>query len=568
MTRLRGRRLGALLLMLGALLGAGFALAGAASAHATVVSSDPLDGTRLKSAPASVSITYDESVGLGSLGYLHVVNGQGKRVESGAAYHPKGNGAIVAVNLPSSLPDGTYTESYRVISADSHPIAGVVRFVIGNGPLTAAVSDGTTRTSDGGVSALFDVVRWLSFAGLGLLGGAWLMLTVWPEGRDDYRARRLVWLGWGGLVVGGILEVLLEGVFAAGRSVSSLFSPSLVDATLHTHYGELHSGRLLMLGLLAVLLGAALQPGRDRQWWERAVWPLAAGIVWTFSDSGHPATTNPSWLSILNDGLHLLAMATWVGGLVMIVGVLLPRREPEELRRVLPVFSAAAFGSVVVLAVTGTYAAWRGIGSLRAIFTTEYGLLIDLKVLLFVGLLGLGNLSRLTIARRLRPRVAYAATTELLEAPAELTANETERMRRSVWVEVVVAVIVLGVTAILVSQPRGNEAIAARDRGAVSGHASIGGGRTADVRVDPGVHGSVTVGVTLSAGAVPQSLTATASNPAQQLGPIPIRLTAQGRNEYSSSVVNLPVAGTWVIDLVVTESKFDAVAADVSVKLH
>ena len=574
------RRLLALLLMLGALLGAGFALASAASAHATVVSSDPLDGTRLKSGPSTVSITFDENVGLGTLGYLHVINQQGKRVESGPAYHPNGNGSKVVVNLPSGLPDGTYTESYRVISADSHPVAGVVRFVIGNGPLTAAVTDVSSTTSDSGVSAVFDVVRWVSFAGLGLLGGAWLLLTVWPEGRDEHRARRLVWTGWGAMVAGAVFELLLEGVFASGRPLSKVFTPSLIDATLHTDYGSLHSLRLLVLGLLAALLGWALQPGRTAVWWERAVWPLAAVLVWTFSDSGHAATTNPSWLSITSDCLHLLAMATWVGGLVMIVGALLPRGEPDELRRALPVFSTAAFVSVVTMAVTGTYAAWRGIGSLGAIFGTEYGLLVDAKIVGFLGLLAVGNLSRLTIQRRLRrPRLAYAMTTDTAELtetggppePPYLTANETEQMRRSVWVEVVIAALVLAATAFLVAQPRGAEAIAARNRGAVSGSASLGSGRTAMVRVDPGVHGSVSVQIELNSSTpfpAGTTVTATASNPAQQLGPIPLVLSTEADSTYSASDVSLPVAGKWVFELVVTTSKFDAVTADVNVGLH
>ncbi len=98
--------------------------------------------------------------------------------------------------------------------------------------------------------------------------------------------------------------------------------------------------------------------------------------------------------------LHILAMAAWLGGLVLLVAAVLPRREPDELRAVLPVFSRVAFGSVVVLAVTGTYAAWRGVGTVHAIFTTTYGWLVVLKIALFLGLLALGNVSRVAIQRR------------------------------------------------------------------------------------------------------------------------------------------------------------------------
>jgi copper transport protein len=342
----------------------------------------------------------------------------------------------------------------------------------------------------------------------------------------------------------------------------------------------MHSARLLLLGLIAALLAVSLQPGRTRARFEWALVPLAAAVAWTFSEAGHPDTTKPPWLSILADSLHLLAMAAWVGGLVMVVAALLPRREPDELAEVLPVFSAVAFTAVIVMASTGTYAAWRGVGSWGALFTTEYGLLVDAKIALFVALLSLGNISRVTIARRLRrlrrPVVAYAMTADVLDSPGaaeapdepELTANEAERMRRSVWVEVVIAAVVLAFTAVLVSQPRGAEAIATRNRNPVSGTANIGGGHFATVGIRPGTHGAVEVSVDLSGGFTPQQLVVTASEPAKQLGPIPVPVVAEGSGQYAASAVDLPVAGKWVIELIVTTSKFDSVTADVNLTLH
>jgi copper transport protein len=560
-----------LVLFLAALFGGALLFAGSASAHATLVASSPTDGARLSTAPSSVTLTFDEQVGIGGLGYLHVTDPAGRRVESAVATHPGGDGTKVSVPLKSGLGDGTYTGSYRVVSADSHPIAGVVRFVVGTGPLTSTPVD--TGTSDAGVAAVFDASRWISWTGLALLGGAWLLLTVWPAGRDDRRARRLVWTGWGLAVLGTLLELLLQGAYGAGESLISAVKPTLIDATLHGDYGQLHSARLLLLGALAVVLGYALQPARLRSRLDDAFWPLGVGLAYTFSAVGHATTTSPAWLSIAADTLHLCAMATWVGGLVIVVFALLPRREPDELHEALPVFSRVAFISVVTLAVTGTYAAWRGIGSWRALFHTEYGLLVMAKVLLFFGLLALGNLSRTVIQKRVRrPVVAYAMTSSVSVSVSDepsLDQVATERMRRSVLVEIAVAAIVLGVTSVLVSQPRGAESLATQDRASVSAVAKLDGARTATVLVTPGVHGTVGVDVTLSAGAgaKPKSVTGTATEPAQQLGPIPLKLAADGKNRYSASGVDLPVAGTWVIALVVTESQFDAVTTDVKIVL-
>jgi copper transport protein len=559
-----------LLLLLGLFFGGALLLAGPASAHATLVQSSPIDGSRLKTVPHEVTLTFDEQVGIGGLGYLHVTDTKGDRVEAAEATHPSGDGTKVMVPLKSGLGDGTYTASYRVVSADSHPVSGVIRFVVGNGPLTTTVVPGTSSGSDGGVAAAMDVSRWISYAGVALLGGGWLVLTVWPPGRDDRRARGLIWTGLGMTALGGVLELLLEGAFGAGTGLATVFRPSLIDATLHADYGQLHSARLLLLGAIAIVLGLALQPGREASRLDDAFWPLAVGVAYTFSATGHATTTNPSWLSIGADVLHICAMAAWIGGLAMIVFAVLPRREPDELRETLPVFSRVAFTSVIVLAVTGTYAAWRGVGSWKALVDTEYGLLVVGKIVLFCGLVALGNLSRRVIQQRVRPpAVAYAMTADTeVEAPSELDDVSAERMRRSVLVEVAIGAIVLALTAVLVSQPRGGEALAAQAREPVTATANLGSSRTATVTVSPGTHGAVDVTIALSNGPKPQSVTATASEPTRQLGPIPLKLTADGRNQYQASGANLPVAGTWVISLDVTFSKFDAVTTDAKLNLH
>lgn len=563
--RSAARRIAALVAGIVALLGTALLLAAPASAHATVVTSSPADGSRLKSAPKSVTIVFDESVGLGGVGYLHVTDQNGKRVDAGAAFHPNGDATKVTDTLRSGLGNSTYTASFRVVSADSHPVAGTIRFVVGTGPLARG---SVTATSSNAVTGdLFDVARWLSFAGLALLGGAWIVFTVWPSGRDEPRARRLLWIGWGAATLGSLVELVLQGPYTAGDSPLDVAKIALLSSTLHTDYGQLHSARLVLLGIVALVFARSLADGVRPAKWEAALAVVAIAIAWTFSAAGHAGTTPPSGISIPLDTLHLLAMAAWIGALVLTVGALLPRRDPDEIRTVMPVVSRVAFASVSVLAVTGTYAAWRGIGTVHAVLTTTYGLLVVGKVVLFVGLLALGNLSRKLVRTR---TVAYALDdTALAEAPADESDDDlaTERLRRSVLVEAGIGFVVLALTAVLVAQPRGKEALAAQYREPVSASASLGGGRTVTVTADPGTHGQVNLSIELSGGPEPTKLTATVTQPVVQIGPLPVTLTRESAGVYDSSVV-LPVAGAWRVDLVVTTSAFDAVTTDVTLNLH
>ena len=106
----------------------------------------------------------------------------------------------------------------------------------------------------------------------------------------------------------------------------------------------------------------------------------------------------------------------------------------------------------------------------------------------------------------------------------------------------------------------------AEPRAPVTASADLGNGASVTVTIEPGTHGPVDIEVTVS-GTTPKSVTATASQPDRQLGPIPVDLRKAGAGVYSAGSVDLPVSGDWVIDLVVTSSAFDAVTADVTLHL-
>ena len=208
------RRLATLITLVAGLFGLGLLVATSAAAHAVVVSSNPPDGARLADAPSAVSVTFDESVGLGGGGYLRVVDQVGRRVDNGSASHPGDDGTKISVPVRAGLGDGTYTASYRVVSADSHPVAGSIRFVVGNGVLGPSASG--PQTVDRLTSTTFDIVRWIFITGLAVLGGGWLMFSVWPAGRDDRRARAILWTGWGAATAGTLAELIVQGPYVAG----------------------------------------------------------------------------------------------------------------------------------------------------------------------------------------------------------------------------------------------------------------------------------------------------------------------------------------------------------------
>src|SRR3954467_4514817 len=93
-----------------------------ASAHAALVASDPGNGTIVPDAPNKVTLTFSESVQLLS-DKIQVLAPDNARAHQG---EPPVDGGTVTVPLRSGGGRGTYLVSYRVISADSHPVSGTI----------------------------------------------------------------------------------------------------------------------------------------------------------------------------------------------------------------------------------------------------------------------------------------------------------------------------------------------------------------------------------------------------------------------------------------------------------
>jgi len=534
-------------------------LAQPASAHAVVVGSTPVDGSRLQASPASVTIKFDESVGL-DLGYLRVVDAAGRRVDSGTANHPGGDGSQITVGLKSGLGDGTYLASFRIISADSHPVAGSIRWVVGDGALGAGGGPSDSAPVNQAVSSGLAITHWLSFAGIGVVGGSWVIFSLWPSGRERTVIRRLIWTGWTIGVLGAVGEFLLQGPYAAGSGLGSALHTELLDATLHVNSGQLLSVRLMLFGVLGFVLSPLFRSTRRLNWAPEAAAMLGVGIVVTFAASGHAQSENPRWLAVLIDALHLTAMIVWLGGLVILFVAASGRfrarddvdedeldDDTEELAAGLPIFSRIAMACVAILAVTGTIQAWREIGAWDAITTTRYGQLVLIKVVLFLGLVGLGYLAR-----------------SIVRSPARTLA----RLRRGLLTEVVVGAVVLAVTGVLISQPPGKVALTAERSKPRSTTVAVTAKSNAVVEVEPGVHGSVQITIQLTGGIKPTNISATASLPAKQLGPIALKLQAVGPDSYSASGVVLPSAGMWQVQVLVQTSEFDSTTAMATLKLY
>ncbi|MEV4422960.1 copper resistance protein CopC, partial [Patulibacter sp. NPDC049589] len=287
----RARRRALALVVLGLLLA--LSAPAAASAHAQLVGAVPAGGTVVREAPQTVEFRFSEAV-TATDDALRVTAPDGKRADTGAAFHPGGVAERIAVRLKGGLPQGSFTATYRVTSADGHPISNGIVFSIGRPSATATSLSGALEGTQSGpiTRTFFGVVRavqYLSIAvGIGAL--AFLLLVLRPAGAAGpearRRTRRLVVAAAAAGAVSAALGVVLEGAEGAGVSLWSGLRPSVIGDGLGTRFGTVWGLAADCWILVGVGTAWLLRPARRD---VATASPAAAGSADPTDGGGAPA---------------------------------------------------------------------------------------------------------------------------------------------------------------------------------------------------------------------------------------------------------------------------------------
>ncbi len=286
-----------------------------------------------------------------------------------------------------------------------------------------------------------------SFAFYGAVGAR----VAAPRIADAQRAGPARFASWGAVagrrvatigLMGGLLQIVGVLLAAAARAAQkhASFTATLVGG----------GPRLaVQMALIAIaLVGFVLaRVGVRAGWWLAGGGALALALR---------TITTGKWASLVNP-LHVLAGGLWLGTLAVLVVALFPLllrgdavgRDPDvrpggsRLDAVVRRFSRLALVSSALLGVTGVITAWRHLGALDALWTTPYGWALDVKLLIVA-----------TIA-------AFGFYNWRVATPALSAGSGDARLAQASLREVSLGLLVLAVTAILVSLPAPAERAAA-----------------------------------------------------------------------------------------------------------
>ena len=428
--------------LLAVVLAASAAVPAEAAGHAVLTHSSPHRGDAVPAAPRMVRFDFSEPVQV-STGNLRVYDPQGERIDDGTVVRPDGSPKSVAVPISDDVGEAVYTATYRVISADGHPVSGGFAFTVGAPAQTARTAPNVAallERDEAGpvVEAVFGAARGLHYAALLLLvGSVGVLAFAWPRAGVAARwPRRLLTVAAGAGLVCSLVGLSMQGLLATGSGIARAVSGPTLDAALDSRTGLAWVVRAGLWAAVLAILAAVRTPGT-----RAALLGLAAGgIAISLPLAGHADTQSPRAVLLPADLLHLLAAGVWLGGLALLIALYWPRRwrplDPYAATATLA-FSRLALPAMVVLVAAGAVQTWFYLDGLDSFLDGTYGNALLAKIALLAAIIVVAAGNRRRVDR----------LTERAEAVGA-------RLRAAMRAEVALAVLVLAATAVIVrSEP-------------------------------------------------------------------------------------------------------------------
>jgi putative copper resistance protein D len=241
------------------------------------------------------------------------------------------------------------------------------------------------------------------------------------------------------MLIGLSAQTALAVATMTGSSDLAVIRSQFADVMTGTHAGRalLCNVAIAFLFLVGVLV---------RRTWQSlagtvALLSVLLALAATRAATGHPAADGDFTLPELVQFVHLVSIAVWSGGIVsggfFIVPELLRTRQIEAMGQFTRQLSQAVTIALVLIVVTGAYNSYRGLGgSLSPMVGTQWGILLDIKIVLVCVAITMGAVNR-----------------QILRANYELSATQAERLARVLRIEAIVMLLILSVSAFLANSP-------------------------------------------------------------------------------------------------------------------
>lgn len=496
-----------------------------AFAHASLVDAQPADGAVLSVAPEQSVLHFNEPVA--PLVF--------KLAAPDGSVRPLDQIAVIddglAIRLPKMDAAGTYLLSWRVISADGHPVGGALSYSVG------APSAGATLAAT--ASPTLTGLIWLSRFGLYIslffaIGGLAFRAFI---GRDIAAPARCISAL---LIVTWVLlpiSIAAHGLDALSASWAQLRTWQPWRTSLGTTYGL-----TIALMLAASLFACA---GNLIRQYRRAAGVAALCLLGlALAASGHASSAPPGWLARPAVFLHALAICLWIGSLPPLLLSLRTSQGAVILTR----FSRVIPWVLVALLISGATLSYLQLPRLSALWLSDYGKILCVKLVLLAILLAVAAVNR------------YAFTFAVERGDP----HATRWMRRLIVLEIGLVLLILAAATTWRFTPPPRALAAAAP---VTSHVHIHAAEAmADLTLAPHHGQQLEAQVFLmSADGTPlkaKEVTLQFSDPAQGLEPLEETTAADQNGTWKSPPFALPAATQWHVRIDILISDFESISLE------
>jgi copper transport protein len=424
------------------------------AADNTMVSSSPAPGSTVDSSPPSLLLTFANP--LGATNVVEVVcNSAPVAVGSPTV----GLDAVsLSVTVPNPLPKGECAVSWSVSQPDGQSGgSSSFLFTIANDPVATVAPTATTTPSAGSTAATatttpdatsasgsapvpesgsagpLGLSRLLISLGVAVLFGSLVLIaTAWPEGVEYILTVRFLRSAWLMTLAVAIFNAACVTARISGKGIGSSLSPTSWNGLTDTTPGIAALARVifvLLTGWVVMRPERVIDPATQL---PALALPGLAVATLGFTRSG-------GQLAILGYGagiIHALAMAVWLGGLILLARVVLAGPGEEDLVHAVRGFARISTSALTLTILTGFIQMYRL--DWGEIFTSSHGRVLFLKSIAVGAMVFLGVAARQFI----KERVARVDA---------MTGQLAIRLRRAVGIEAMCGVVVLALTAWMLS---------------------------------------------------------------------------------------------------------------------
>jgi copper resistance protein D len=263
------------------------------------------------------------------------------------------------------------------------------------------------------------------------------------EAARELSPRALRILSWSLMVsvVSAVAWLAAEAAAMSGLPIGQALGRDTMQLVLgETTFGRVWLVRFFLAVAFAIVLfalGKAQSPRRALRLSAIAT-VIAAAYLCALAWSGHAgaAAGTQRRVHLLSDMVHLLAAGAWLGALPALVRLLGSSPPLDDALHTVRRFSTLGLTAVGALIATGAINAWFLVGSIPALFVTEYGRLLLAKLVLFAAMVSLAAVNRLALT----PRLARQ------ESGAMRSLHRNAMLETALGIVVVSIVAVLGIT--------------------------------------------------------------------------------------------------------------------------